>query len=32
MFGVTPMPIYDPAQTIVDLRDVMILFRSGEIR
>jgi urea carboxylase len=31
MFGITPMPIYDPAQTISYLRDFMILFRPGDI-
>jgi len=31
MFGVTPMPIYDPAQSISYLKDFMILFRPGDI-
>ena len=31
MFGITPMPIYDPAQEISYLRDFMIFFRSGDI-
>jgi len=31
MFGITPMPIYDPAQTISYLRDFMILFQPGDI-
>ncbi|KQT82820.1 carboxyltransferase domain-containing protein [Aurantimonas sp. Leaf443] len=31
MFGITPMPIYDPAQRISYLRDFMILFRPGDI-
>jgi urea carboxylase len=31
MFGITPMPIYDPAQTVSYLRDFMILFRPGDI-
>ncbi|KMO37056.1 allophanate hydrolase [Methylobacterium variabile] len=31
MFGITPMPIYDPAQEISYLRDFMILFRPGDI-
>ncbi len=31
MFGVTPMPIYDPKQTISYLREFMILFRPGDI-
>lgn len=31
MFGVTPLPIYDPAQSISYLKDFMILFRPGDI-
>lgn len=31
MFGITPMPIYDPNQRIGYLRDVMCLFRPGDI-
>lgn len=31
MFGVTPMPIYDPKQEINYLREFMILFRPGDI-
>ncbi|MFH6787201.1 MULTISPECIES: 5-oxoprolinase subunit B family protein [Methylobacterium] len=31
MFGITPMPIYDPTQKISYLRDFMILFRPGDI-
>lgn len=31
MFGITPMPIYDPAQEISYLRDFMCLFRPGDI-
>jgi urea carboxylase len=31
MFGITPMPIYDPQQTIVHLRNFMILFTPGDI-
>jgi urea carboxylase len=31
MFGITPMPIYDPAQTISYLRDFMCLFKPGDI-
>ncbi len=31
MFGITPMPIYDPAQSISYLRDFMILFNPGDI-
>ena len=31
MFGITPMPIYDPSQKISYLRDFMCLFRPGDI-
>jgi urea carboxylase len=31
MFGITPMPIYDPNQKISYLRDFMCLFRPGDI-
>jgi len=31
MFGITPMPIYDPNQKISYLRDFMILFKPGDI-
>jgi allophanate hydrolase subunit 1 len=31
LFGITPMPIYDPNQEISYLRDFMILFRPGDI-
>jgi len=31
MFGITPMPIYDPNQRISYLRDFMCLFRPGDI-
>ncbi len=31
MFGVTPMPIYDPAQQAAHLQDFMILFNPGDI-
>jgi len=31
MFGITPMPIYDPSQTISYLRDFMCLFKPGDI-
>jgi urea carboxylase len=31
MFGVTPMPIYDPKQVISYLREFMIFFRPGDI-
>jgi len=31
MFGITPMPIYDPEQQINYLRDFMIFFEPGDI-
>ncbi|MFN3937187.1 MAG: 5-oxoprolinase subunit B family protein [Gemmobacter sp.] len=31
MFGITPMPIYDPEQKISYLQDEMCLFRPGDI-
>jgi urea carboxylase len=31
MFGITPMPIYDPKQETPYLRDFMALFRPGDI-
>ena len=31
MFGVTPMPIYDPSQQVCYLQDNMCLFRPGDI-
>ncbi len=31
MFGITPMPIYDPEQRISYLRDFMCLFKPGDI-
>ena len=31
MFGITPMPIYDPAQTIGYLKEFMVLFRPGDM-
>ena len=31
LFGVTPMPIYDPKQEVSYLRDFMILFKPGDI-
>ncbi len=31
MFGITPMPIYDPQQKISYLQDFMCLFRPGDI-
>ncbi len=31
MFGITPMPIYDPKQSISYLHDFMILFNPGDI-
>jgi hypothetical protein len=31
MFGITPMPIYDPEQKVSYLQDFMVLFRPGDI-
>ena len=31
MFGITPMPIYDPTQTTSCLKDFMVFFRPGDI-
>ena len=31
MFGITPMPIYDPEQSISYLQDFMVFFRPGDI-
>lgn len=31
MFGITPMPIYDPNQRIRHLRDFMVFFKPGDI-
>ncbi len=31
MFGITPMPIYDPQQKVSYLRDFMVFFRPGDI-
>ena len=31
MFGITPMPIYDPQQKIKYLREFMVFFRPGDI-
>ena len=31
MFGITPMPIYDPSQRVSHLQDFMILFNPGDI-
>jgi urea carboxylase len=31
MFGITPMPIYDPRQSVSYLQDFMILFNPGDI-
>lgn len=31
MFGITPMPIYDPEQKTSYLRDFMVFFRPGDI-
>jgi urea carboxylase len=31
MFGITPMPIFDPGQTARHLREFMVFFRPGDI-
>lgn len=31
MFGITPVPIYDPQQTIRHLQSSMVFFRAGDI-
>ena len=31
MFGITPMPIYDPEQKIAHLKDFLVFFRPGDI-
>lgn len=31
MFGVTPAPIFDPAQRLADFADFMVFFRPGDI-
>jgi urea carboxylase len=31
MFGITPMPIFDPEQKISYLKDFMVFFRPGDI-
>ncbi len=31
MFGVTPVPIFDPQQKLPDFRDFMVFFRPGDI-
>src|SRR5580700_11293882 len=31
MFGITPMPIYDPKQEVSYLKDFMVFFRPGDI-
>ncbi|ATY11181.1 allophanate hydrolase [Amycolatopsis sp. AA4] len=31
MFGITPAPIYDPAQELPDFADFMVFFRPGDI-
>ena len=31
MFGITPGPIFDPAQTLPDFADFMVFFRPGDI-
>ena len=31
MFGITPMPIYDPAQEVSYLKDFMVIYKPGDI-
>lgn len=31
MFGITPMPIFDPAQEVTYLKDFMVFFKPGDI-
>jgi len=31
MFGITPMPIFEPAGKVSYLRDEMVLFKAGDI-
>lgn len=31
MFGITPVPIFDPAQKLADFSDFMVFFRPGDI-
>jgi urea carboxylase len=31
MFGITPMPIYDPAQSLPDMKDFVCFFEPGDI-
>ena len=31
MFGITPVPIFDPAQRLADFQEFMIFFRPGDI-
>jgi urea carboxylase len=31
MFGITPLPIYDPGQSLPDFRDFVCFFRPGDI-
>ena len=31
MFGITPLPIYDPRQTLPDFRDFVCFFRPGDL-
>ncbi|MDA4846191.1 5-oxoprolinase subunit B family protein [Hoeflea poritis] len=31
MFGITPMPIFDPAQKVTYLKDFMVFFKPGDI-
>ena len=31
MFGITPMPIFDPTETTSYLQDFMVFFKPGDI-
>jgi urea carboxylase len=31
MFGITPLPIYDPGQALPDFKDFVCFFRPGDI-
>ncbi|MDP6190839.1 MAG: carboxyltransferase domain-containing protein, partial [Gammaproteobacteria bacterium] len=31
MFGITPMPIFDPTEEIIYLEDFMVFFKPGDI-
>ena len=31
MFGITPVPIFDPAQRLPDFADFMVFFKPGDI-